>query len=315
MRRTSWVLACLGVVCGLWFMRAEPEVRANERVYGVSAPRPRAHEVLALAQLPPLPETFRETEVDGGFTLDAGGHLVPSESALQFFQYYFSASGRESEQVMFSRVVHAIRARLLPPADAEAIDLLGDFVRYRAAGHVLADELDDESPEERVARVTELRREIFGEAAAERMFGRDEDVRTVHMERARILADRSLSDFERTEALREANRGLPEDMRARQAESVLASQTLAEVERLRAEGASDADVFAVRSAELGEAAAERLAVYDERERTFHAALSDLQALEQRNADPGELETFIERAFAERERVRARALLEAGFPTH
>ena len=263
---------------------------------------------------PALPETFGNTTIDGGFVVDARGHLVPTESALRLFNYFFSASGKESDYLILARIRAEIGRRLKPPADAQALALLEDYLAYRHAGRELTEELEDATPEERVEALYALRRARFGEQRAARLFERDEAMRDVAMERTRILRDESLGAEQRQAALAEAEEALPEGLRERRAYSTAAARTHATIETLREAGASEVELFEARRAELGEEAAQRMAVVDTQEHLFRTALDELRSIAP-DLDGESREAFIDAHFAERDRARARALMVAGFPSH
>jgi lipase chaperone LimK len=268
----------------------------------------------ATAPLPALPETFGNTTIDGGFALDARGHLVPTEGALRLFNYFFSASGLESEHVILARIRAEIGRRLRPPADAQALALLEDYVAYRRAGRALSEELEDATPEERVKALYALRRARFGARRAAQLFERDEAVREVAMERTRVLRDESLSAEQRSAALAEAESALPEGLRERRAYSTAAARSHETSEALREAGASEAELFEARRLTLGEEGAQRMAVIDTQEHLFRVALEELRTIAA-DLDGESREAFIAAHFAERDRARARALLAAGFPSH
>jgi lipase chaperone LimK len=327
--RGAWALRALGVVALVLFVlerRGEvaPLLTSIEQRFAAPAPAQRVvseplaarlDESAVSAELAPLPETFDNTSIDGGFRLDERGHLVPTESALRFFGYFFSASGKLDEAQILARIEAEIRRLLKPPADAEALALLRDYVGYRHAGRELALELEDASADQRVDALYALRRESFGPERAARLFERDELLRDVAMERARIARDDGLAPAERAAALAAAEADLPEGLRKRRAYSTAAARAYETEQALRAAGASEAEQLEARTAALGEEGARRMQAVDAEERAFQAALDELAARAAAGGGESDLEAFIAARFAERDRARARALLFAGFPAH
>jgi lipase chaperone LimK len=125
------------------------------------------------APLPAAPASLDGTEVDGRLAVDAKGDLVVSPEVRRFFEYFFSASGEESEALIGRRIEAAIDARLPPRAAAQARTLLGQFLSYRDAAHGLQASPSD-SLATRLAAVREIRRRTFGRAVAEALFGDEE---------------------------------------------------------------------------------------------------------------------------------------------
>lgn len=73
------------------------------------------------------------TDVDGSFRADAGGHFVVDRSAMRRVEYYFLASGERSDEEIANRII-ADAASLPQPARRQAEDFVARVVRYRDAG-------------------------------------------------------------------------------------------------------------------------------------------------------------------------------------
>ncbi len=261
------------------------------------------------------PEILRDTDVDGALRVDAHGAFVADEGALRLFNYFFSAEGQTSRAVLIARIEQEISRRLPLSARAGARALLDDYLAYRDAGKELATQLRDASPEERVEALYALRRKVFGEGVAERMFAREEERRAAAIERFHILTDEGLSDAERTAQLEALERDLPAfDQERRRAQLSVVAAALVERD-LRAREAPADELFQARVTTLGRDAAERLARIDEEERDFAQALRALRAwrAEQPNPSEAQLDQFIAARFSPEQRRRARVQMDAGFP--
>jgi hypothetical protein len=148
------------------------------------------------------PRSLEGTEVDGALETDAAGHLVVGPRVMALFDYFFSATGEESEDVIRERIAALAAERLSEPALGEALDLLDRYEAYREAGRRLG-VAPGASAADRLAAVRELRREHFGDAAAA-LFGDEERATEVAIEKARIAKDETLSPDERADLLAEA---------------------------------------------------------------------------------------------------------------
>ncbi len=270
-----------------------------------AAPSPPGDPITAL-----LADTsLRGTQVDGGFHLRADGHLLPHPDTLRLFDYLLSLEGELSDEAIADLLADAIDSRLDPPADADAHALLADYMRYREAGHTLGEQVDDaESLRERAERIRGLRREVFGDATAELLFGAQERADDLAFARRDALTDPDLTPAERTAELDRIDRAAPpEERAARQAASAPLDAIAAEAD-LRARGADAAEVHADRVARFGEEGAARLEALDARRADLDAKLDAYIAQRARLGDPTALEAWATEAYgvtlARRLKVRA-----------
>ncbi len=253
----------------------------------------------------PLPGSLRGSDVDGALEVGPDGHFRPTRAALVFFDYFLAAGGEESEAALRARIEAEIARRLPPAAAAEARAFLERYLGYREAARELAE--SDPGPvdlERRLQRLRELRRAWFGPELADTLFGQEEDVAEVALERRRVEEDPSLSPDERARQLEALEAKLPESERAARAQAVAPLQVEQQVEALRSGGGSEADVWAVRARAFGAEAADRLAALDAERADFARRLADYRAARDAvQADPSlspeERAQAVERLRAER----------------
>ncbi len=247
-----------------------------------------------------LPGSLQGTDVPGGFRVGPDGHLQPTPDALALFDYYLAASGEEPPAMLRARIVDAIDARLEGVAAAEAVALLDDYLALREELRALA--AGGEPPhdlERRLQWIRELRRAHFGAETADALFGPQERMLAVDLERRRIHLDDSLDEATRAARLAALEADLPENVRAARARSRAPTRTQEQVEALREAGASEAEVFAVRAEQFGPEAAERLAELDAQQAAWNARLEafrDERAAIEANAaglSDAEIETEVE----------------------
>ncbi len=274
----------------------------------VSAPAPAT---------PPLPASLRDTDVPGGFAVDADGRFRATRDALDLFDYYFSASGEEPDEQIRRRVEAEIDARLASPAREGALAFLDAYLRYREQARALfAGGFEDLPLEIRFQRIREVRRSVFGAADAEALFGAEEDRIRVELERRRVAQDPTLAPEARDRRLAALDERLPPDVREARTEARAALDLRDAEARLRAQGAGDAEIHTLREQRFGPEAAARLAALDRERDAWQARLDEWRAtregLERELADdPSALAQARDAARAERfsasERVRVRAL--------
>lgn len=193
---------------------------------------------------------MRGSDPDGELTLGPDGHFLPSAAALRFFDYFLSARGEVPLETLRDRVAVEIDARLDPPADSEARELLVVYLAYLDAAAELPEVgLAHDELERRLQRLRELRREHFG-GQAEVLFAEEDAMAVVAIERRRILDDPTLTDMERIRLLAQVQEQLPDDVRRAEAEAMLPLRLAQEEQRLREEGASEEDIRAMRESTI-----------------------------------------------------------------
>jgi len=270
--------------------------------------------------LPELPASLRGTSVDGELTVDANGKFVPSREALAVFDYFLAATGEESDDVIHARILAHIRGALPPAAAADAEALLDTYLRYRERMRALTTSGTPPADlDRRLQWIREERRGVFGATLAEALFGEEERVVALDLERRAVITDASLSREEKARRLEEIESRLPERAREARRRASAPARVAREVEALRAEGASDTEVFAARERELGAEAADRLAALDRESAAWKARIDAYRADRARimaDASLSEAErearaaALLAERFDERERLRVRALEEA-----
>ncbi len=213
------------------------------------------------------PASLRGTDVDGALFVDEAGHFHATTDAIEMFEYFFAATGEESYEDIVARIVAAIHKRLGPVAAREAIAFLERYLDYRKrAGALDGEAVAGESLLTRFERLRALRRQIFGEELAAKLFGTDEAYARTRLQQQQVAEDQSLSEEERRRRIEELNRELmgqlPEEAIAARERSLAPLKLIDDEARLREQGATDEEVHALRVERFGEEAAGRLAELD-----------------------------------------------------
>ncbi len=279
-------------------------------------PSPRAR-ARSDTHLPPGPGSLRGTEVDGELTVGADGHLLPTPGTITLFDYFLSASGEEPPPRIRARIVAHLRANAPPIAAAEAEALLDAYLQYRERMRALTTEGRPPAElERRLQWIREERRRAFGADVAEALFGEEEQVVSLDLERRKVAGDPSLSSAERARRLEQIEARLPEPVREARQRAALPARVDREVEELRAAGAGEAEIFAARERAFGVPAARRLAALDAEREAWQARLDDYRAERARivadvsltpEAREASLQALLDERFDARERLRIRAL--------
>jgi hypothetical protein len=134
-------------------------------------------------------------ENTNGLAVDPDGNFRPDAATVELFEASLS-SGQASRGVAAIRA--EITAKLDPPAETQALDLLDRYMDYRERGIALGLNQDVEADfRPRFAQLRSLRREFFGVEDALRMFGEEERQANVALREYEIDSDPNLTDEER----------------------------------------------------------------------------------------------------------------------
>jgi len=225
----------------------------------------RARVAIPAAAHAPLPASLAGTAVDGSFTVDGAGHFVPDGNARRVFDYFLSAGGEESPEVLRGRILlHAVSSGLAESAVVEIAAVLDRYIAYQAAARATLGSGAAGSADlgARVAAMRALQRSVLGPALAKAFYGDDAALADIDMQRLAIAGNGAMTEGERQRALAALDAELPPELRDARARSSAPTTLHRKVEALRAAGGSNADIAALRRSEYGAAAAERLALLD-----------------------------------------------------
>lgn len=267
------------------------------------------------------PASLRGTDEDGALRVDENGNLVVGPEILAFFDYHLSATGEQSTSALRARLLARIRQSLPERAAGQAATLLDRYLAYREATRLLREDGDSAA---RLDALHRLRRRIFGEDDAARLFGDQERTDAVALAGQQVLKDPSLTPEERTARLAKLEEDLPEAVRASRARATLPLRVQQEEAARRAAGADAEEIRSYRVATVGEVAADRLEALDARRDEWKKRLSAYQAARAKIAgetsDPEARRAagakLLEASFTPEERLRVAALdgLAAGTPS-
>ncbi len=265
-----------------------------------------------------LPVSLSGTSVPSGWVrVDSNGHLIPTPSLRQLFEYYLSAMGEESLQLLVVRIEKELD-RLGEPARSEALNILGNYLDYKLAlgdlevsyGRDPVDSLRE--TERRMQEIQGLRRTWLDADTADAFFAREEAVDRFQLEQRRIAGDDTLTEEQRAQALADAERALPAPLRRAREDT----RRFAEYEQVRQDLADNPEALrAWREEAFGIEMSQQLAKVEARQKAWaqrwQVYREERQALERAGLAAPEREAAIDalrdRYFSGPERVRAKAL--------
>ncbi|MFZ5531472.1 MAG: lipase secretion chaperone [Pseudomonadota bacterium] len=236
-----------------------------------------------------LPASLAGTEVDGGFEVDANGHLRITRGIRQTFDYFLSTIGEEPVGTILARIKAYIRHRLKEPAASEAERILAGYVAYKQALVALpqvtpqADgSLNLAAIQQQMAQVQGLRNQHLSQEVIQAFFGDEDAYDRYTVNRLQVLQDKGLSDRQRAQQLAMLQQQLPPAMQ----ESLKIANSVQDLNALTADwkkrGGSARELRDIREALVGPEAAGRLEALDaenaEWERRLNGWLSQRDAL-------------------------------------
>ncbi len=329
MQRLAYALLPLAVIVAAW-LYLFPSMSATEppaeRLARVSAPEQLTVKVesqeisvpanvLMHSPMSSLPESLVGTEMLGGLVVDNDGNFIPSNTSLDLFNYFFTASGEESLATIRQRIEAIIYQQLFPPADQQALDFLQQFIDYRDAGADFKERINYEGMNlrEQAEALKALRREYYGEELADTLFAQEELVRELYIAKKETLENKHLSPEQREALLNTIDQQFPESIKAgrKAAARPLASQQM--VRSMLEKGASETDIYNYRKQEFGEDAAIRLQALDNNRAHLQQQVDEFIAFTE-DLEPGysrdrqsQIQTFLDSRYDQRMAARIRVL--------
>lgn len=210
---------------------------------------------------PPEPASVRIYDALLLLNFDKDGALIldrNTRGALEILYPELAVSGGSTTTTQLQALLEGV----LPEAAAQQLTgVVRSYSDYRQAERdFLGDSGGRRVPADRsrYRQLLELRRNYFGEELASGLFAEEEIQAPYIMDAMEVAGDENLSGEERARRLADLQRQFNRE--TSRMGSPLARRILAaRVQRMRAAGAGEAQVFAVRSEALGSAEAQRLA--------------------------------------------------------
>jgi lipase chaperone LimK len=270
----------------------------------------------------PLDDTVKNIAIDGAIRVDMNGNLVFDRDLRRFMDFFIGLTrSQDDEAAMRDRMRQAMVEREVPGAIREDVmEALDRYLDYREAAGNLETRMGEVTPEQTrhvLNQLKQLRRSHLGEAMTEGFFGREQQRIENQLARQRIENNPDLSAAEKRERLLDLEGQMPEHVQQVRERSRTYNTLREKTRRMREDGASDAEIHALRSRELGAEAADQLAELDEERARWQQRLERYQREKQRIRSNDSLTESDRRQALERlrsehfdseaERRRARAL--------
>ncbi|AJD48587.1 lipase chaperone [Isoalcanivorax pacificus W11-5] len=274
----------------------------------------------AAAGLGALPASLEGTDVDGELRSDAQGNLIIGNEIRRVFDYFLATLGEEDIESIKARIALHLHQHLPESAARQAWELL---IRYLDYGEALAalppHDGSVKSMHEVLVQRRDMRTAWLGQEVAEAFFAQDDAFDAYSLARVTVQQDDSLSAEEKQQRQRELEAMLPPEMREARERMRAPVEVAQQVEALRAQGGSEADVRRLREQTFGSAAADRLEQLDRERAAWDQRYADWRAERQAIEQSGlaqedqarALEDAMARRFSEQEQRRVQALDRIG----
>lgn len=270
-----------------------------------------------------LPASLEGTSVPPGLLEDGNGNLVPTPGLRDIFDYFLSALGEESLDVVVARINAYLASNLSASAAAQARTVLGNYLDYRESlaeveqvGGVNANQLDLLAVQTQQDEVRALRQRYFDAGVNEAFFARDDALDRFAVARMNVLQDDNLSPEEQAAQLESLRQQLPIEMQ-QELDDVSRYQDLRTLtQSWQEQGGNEADLRQIREQTVGAAAADRLEALEQERAEFDQRmqrwLGERQAILMNSAlsetdREHQVEALRDQKFSDTELVRVRTL--------
>ena len=269
-----------------------------------------------------LPASLHDTEVDGGFELDADGNLIITNRIRQLFDYFLSAQGEESLATIVQRLRAYIHNTLSGDAAAEAEQLLENYIGYLDDVATLdstvtpGQAIDPAQLRAQKEQLAAIRAGRFDAVTNDAFFAEEEAYDRYTLARLEVMQDENLSADERANRLAALESQLPPELQEslRDVTRYQDLQTL--TQQWQESDGNPANLQQMREHLVGREAAERLAKLDQERAEWQRRVDSwLQEREAILSNPGisdadkerQIDAARGRLFNEQEQIRVRSL--------
>ena len=234
------------------------------------------HDVEA-APTPPAPanpfafvRSMEGTRPDGEVKVSADGQLVVDAELGHLFDYYLAGLGEKDLNAIRGEIERELDRRFKPGPAAQAKRLLASYLAYKGALADLEQKLPAGADMGKAARarlqaMQQLRLNYFSSTEIAGLFGFSDAYDQDALARIDISLDPKLTAEQRALQLAALDKKLTPAMREEREAPTRVLRTEESVQKMRAQGASDDEVYRVRAAAFSTEGASRLAELDREE--------------------------------------------------
>lgn len=227
------------------------------------------------------------TEIDGNILMNGEGDLLLTQQVRDAFDYFLNTVGEVEADAAIAELKAYMAARLSPQASAQAVELLEDYLSYKAAAIELLQQpllpVEQQTREYQVAtlkeslnQLTELRQQYFSSNATDAFFGAEQSYAEFTLASLEVTMNDQLTENEKAYQINELRRQLPEAMAEREQKTSKQVAIAQQTQHLMSQTNRDALEHHLRTHYSDEVAAQTLVDFDEHQQ-FNQQYQDYQA--------------------------------------
>lgn len=242
-----------------------------------------------------LPKSLQDTQVDGEIIIDENKQLVVTSGLRRLFDYFLSAQGEQSLAQIEQNVISYITAHTPEPAASQAIGIFKNYLKYLTAVSQLdkqmgqtksaSGQFDLTAIKQQLQSAQQLQAQYFDAKTREAFFGDEAALNDYTMQVVEANQNKQLTAQQRQALIDKAQNNYIGSFKDPAVQSQLRQQQnveklLQETQALKDQGASQAQINAVRSKYVSPEAVKRLEQLDQSEAEFAQRIDNYKA--QRN---------------------------------
>lgn len=204
--------------------------------------------------------------------------LIVDAALRRLFEYYLSATGEKSLAEIHTAIDKQLDQTLSPAAARQAKEVLTRYLAYKQElaeieKNPAVNGNATEAIKNRFNTMQQLRRRYFNAKENQAMFGFDDAYDMDAITRLEISQDATLSDEQKKKKLLALDAAMPAALREEKQAPYRVLQLEENVLKMRAQGASDDDIYRLRASSTTPEAAARLAELDREEGEWKTRIS------------------------------------------
>ncbi|HEY0062639.1 MAG TPA: lipase secretion chaperone [Telluria sp.] len=244
--------------------------------FAPSAPPPADSVPASVADPFAFVRSMEGTRPDGDVRADPDGALVVDAELGHLFDYYLAGQGEKDLRAIRAEIERELDKRLKPGPAAQAKRLLASYLDYKAALVNLEAGLKPGdmagAARARLQAMQKLRLQYFTPKEITGLFGFSDAYDTDALARLDISTDATLTVAQRADKLAALDAKMSPAMREEREAPTRVIRTEETVQKLRAQGASDDEVYRLRAAAFTPEGASRLAELDRDEAAWKSRI-------------------------------------------
>ncbi|WP_180174750.1 lipase secretion chaperone [Acinetobacter sp. YH01022] len=227
----------------------------------------------------------QDTEVNCQLRLDNANRLIVNEQTRNCFEYFITQYGEKDLKQIQHDFKTYIQQNYKEPALGQIIDLWNRYINYREKlGDLQPSNIDKEDPQyyqSIFANMKNLRKQLFSDYEIEGLFGIEDTYHEYTLNRMTVLADKSLTEAQKAQKLKDLFNQLPEDWKANLEQLNKLEDLRKLTADIKARGGSAQDIHQMRMNLVGPEATQRLEALDEQRNDWKVKVN--QYLDERDS--------------------------------